>query len=218
MSIPNNKHFVYVNSRNRIAGTDANFTYNIDFPPDRKFDHVVLLEALIPKSYWLVQTGYNLFALQENNQTVQISVPTGCYALAQWMNQISALLTSASPNGWVYTVTYPSLSNPAVLNEQGQLVYTVTGNSSQPSLIFDTHCVLYEPMGFQQNSVNVFSNNTLQSTCVIKMQSEDRLMIHSNCVNNPGQMTSLPLLTQLLVSITALSITSAQLQTTIVKF
>jgi hypothetical protein len=41
-------------------------------------------------------------------------------------------------------------------------------------------------MGFQQNSVNVFSNNTLQSTCVIKMQSEDRLMIHSNCVNNPG--------------------------------
>src|SRR5206468_2083178 len=39
-------------------------------------------------------------------------------------------------------------------------------------------------MGFLSGSTNVFSGTTLVSTCVIKLQSEDRLLIHSSICNN----------------------------------
>lgn len=60
-----NPHYVYVNSRDRIAGTDENFTYNVNFPPNVEFTHVVCLNALIPKSYYLIQDGpfENVFQL-----------------------------------------------------------------------------------------------------------------------------------------------------------
>ena len=37
-----------------------------------------------------------------------------------------------------------------------------------------------------QDQPNVFFGTTLTSTCVIKLQSEDRLLIHSNITNNSG--------------------------------
>ena len=42
------------------------------------------------------------------------------------------------------------------------------------------------PLGFLSGSTNVFNGTTLVSTCVIKLQSEDRLLIHSNIAQNPG--------------------------------
>ena len=50
-------YYVYINSRERIAGTDENFTYNIQFPDGFDFTHVVCLNVLIPKSYYLIQNG-----------------------------------------------------------------------------------------------------------------------------------------------------------------
>ena len=63
-----NPYYVYVNSRDRTAGTDENFTYNIAFPEDHDFTHVVCLNVLIPKSYYLIQNGplENIFQLDEN--------------------------------------------------------------------------------------------------------------------------------------------------------
>ncbi len=185
MSVILNKHFVYINSRERLAGTDSNFTYNIAFPPDRKFTHVVCLDALIPKSYYLVQDGFNFFQLQEGNTIVTITVPIGSYTLQTWINQVTSLLTTNSPNSWIYTVTYPAITS-SILPDIGKLTYTVSGNTSQPSFIFDSHCVLFEQFGFFRNTTNTFVGNTLISTCVIKLQSEDRLVIHSNCVANPN--------------------------------
>jgi hypothetical protein len=49
------------------------------------------------------------------------------------------------------------------------------------TFIFNEH--LYEPFGFR--STNVFNGTSLTSTCVIKLQSEDRLLLHSNVINNP---------------------------------
>jgi len=42
-------HYVYVNSRDRLSGTDENFTYNINFPPNVDFTHVVCLDAAYPE-------------------------------------------------------------------------------------------------------------------------------------------------------------------------
>jgi len=69
--------------------------------------------------------------------------------------------------------------------DTGKFTYTVSGNSSQPSIIVTD--VLFEPFGFFQSSTNQFVNNSLTSTTVINLQSETRLLIHSSLVNNPAQ-------------------------------
>lgn len=180
-SIQGNKYFVYVNSRNRASGTDSNFTYNIQMPDDNhNFDRVVLINALIPKSFYLIQEGYNVFELKENAATVTITVPSGCYLLGSFQNKIGALLTAASPNGLTYTVTYPSQAGA----DTGKFTYTQNNALISSSLIFNG--TLFEPFGFLPNSINAFNGTTLISTTVIKMQAEDRLLIHSDIVNNPG--------------------------------
>jgi len=175
-----NPFFVFINSRNRIDGTDSNFTYAINFPADLEFDRVVVLNALIPKSYYLIQSGDNTFQLQEGSSIVTITVPIGSYLLSTFKNTISSLLTAASPNGLTYTVTYPVNSAP----DTGLWTYTQNNGSIVSSLIFNS--TLYEPFGFLPSSTNVFSGTTLISTAVLKLQSEDRLLIHSNLTDNAG--------------------------------
>ena len=178
-----NPHYVFVNSRDRIAGTDEDFTYNIDLPSGIEFTHVVCLNALIPKSYYLIQNGLeeNSFKLQENNTTVIIKVPVGNYLLSAFKKVISELLTANSPNGLIYSMTYPLLSGP----DTGKWTFTQNNASVISSLIFNQH--LFEPFGFLAGSTNIFNGVSIESTCVIKLQSEDRLLIHSDIVSNPGK-------------------------------
>ncbi|HRP37415.1 MAG TPA: hypothetical protein PLS50_06430 [Candidatus Dojkabacteria bacterium] len=176
-----NPHFVYINSRDRESGTDEDFTYNINFPAGLDFTHVVCLNALVPKSYYLIQNGSfeNIFQLQEDNTIVTITVPLGNYNLQSFRKVIGELLTSNSPNGLIYTVSYPSVSGP----DTAKWIYKQDNALVVSKLIFNEH--LFEPFGFYANSTNTFNGTLLTSTCVIKLQSEDRLVIHSNIVSNP---------------------------------
>lgn len=178
-----NPYYVYINSRDRIAGTDENFTYNVQFPDGWDFTHVVCLNVLIPKSYYLIQEDglENNLQLVEDGVTVNVDIPVGSYLLNSFKNTLSTLLTNASPNHLIYTLSYPSQSGP----DTGKWTYTQTNGAIQSTIICNSH--LFEPLGFLPNSSNAFTGTTLVSTCVIKLQSEDRLLIHSNVVNNPGQ-------------------------------
>lgn len=180
MAFISSQFFVYVNSSNRLSGTNGNFSYAVDLPDDHNFTHVTVIDATIPKSYYLIQEGYNTFQLQENGTTVTISIPIGNYLLTAWTTTLSGLLTTNSPNGWTYTVSYPT----GTFAETGKLTYAVTGNSSQPSII--TTNTLYEPFGFLAGTTNTFVSNSLTSTTVIKLQSEDRLLISSDIISNPN--------------------------------
>jgi hypothetical protein len=139
------------------------------------------LNAIVPKSYYLIQKGAfeNIFQLQENDTVVTITVPVGSYLLNSFKTVIGTLLTNASPNGLVYTLTYPSLAGP----DTGKWTYHQSDESIVSTILMNSH--LYEPFGFLPNSRNVFQGTTLESTCVIKLQSEDRLLIHTNLVSNP---------------------------------
>ena len=177
-----NPHYVYINSRDRLSGTDENFTYNIQFPPGLDFTHVVCLNALIPKSYYLIQNGplENIFQLQENSTIVTIAVPVGNYILSAFQKIVSGLLTANSPNGLTYTMSFPSdAAGPNV----AMWTFTQSNGSIVSSIIVNQH--FFEPFGFLSGSTNVFTGTTLMSSCVIKLQSEDRLLIHSNVAANP---------------------------------
>lgn len=179
MVLITNKKIVYINSNNRQTGTHSNFSYFFDLQQDDSFDKVVVLQMLIPKTYYLIEDGYNTFQLQESTTTISITVTPGNYNRNSFATVIGNLLTAASPNGWTYSVSYPNGNNSA---DTGHYTFTVSGNSSQPSFIFQNY--IYEQLGFDSDSTNLFSGNTLSSTNVIKLQAEDALYLHSSICSN----------------------------------
>ena len=179
-----NPHFIYINSRDRESGTDENFTYNVAFPPGLEFTHVVPLNCLIPKAYYLIQDGplENIFILEENTVQVTISVPIGSYLMSAFKKTVSDLLTIHSPNGLTYTMTYPSTQNGP---DTGKWTYSHNDNTGLIQSVIITNEHFYEPLGMPSNSRNAFTGTTMISPCVIKLQSEDRLIVHSNIADNP---------------------------------
>jgi hypothetical protein len=186
---PSSSWKVYVNSLQKLSGTDSNFTYNINPPAGVKFNRVVVLDALIKKSYYAVSTGANQFTLQEGNSSVRVSVPLGNYNFVSWQYAIGQILTSASPNGYTYTVSYPNTTQSA---DTGKWTFTISGPvlGTQPAFIFDNSDsnVVYENFGFVKGSTNYFVNNVLVSSVVADLGVEDSLYIKSNIVQGtPNQ-------------------------------
>ena len=176
------KQIFYVNSKNRITGTDSSFTYAFNVDPVPGFDKVVMLSCSIPKSYYLVQTGSNTFTLQEGTSTATITIPQGNYSRASLAITLKAALNSSSPNSYNYNVTIP---NTLTTVDLGYYTFTVSGNTYQPSFIFTSN--LYEQLGFNINSTNTFTSNTLTSTNVCNLSNETTLFIHSDiCQNKEG--------------------------------
>jgi len=137
-----------------------------------------MLNALIPKSYYLIQSGFNVFTLTEKGVDTQITVPIGCYLLNTFSSVVANLLTSNSPNGWTYTISFPNINTSA---NTGKYTFTVSGNAgNQPSIKMPLNGNIYKPFGFNLGSTNAFVANTLVSTNVVKLQVEDRLFINSN--------------------------------------
>jgi hypothetical protein len=178
---------VYVNSRDRLSGTDSNFTYNVQLKPQNDFDRVVMLSTAIPKSYYAVQNGYNTFTLSENGSSITITVPQGNYTRKGFANQLTTLMIAASAtlgNNFTYSVTYPKNS---FVVDTGFYNYTVSNNGTvQPEFIFGSQSenFIYLCMGFNPSSTNVFVANSLSSVNVINLQAEDAIFVHSDvCVN-----------------------------------
>jgi hypothetical protein len=176
------RRLFYLSSANRGSGTDAsNYTIDLpNFPTGEKFTHVCLLEANIPKSYYMVQAGFNTFTLIENGIPAVVTIPPANYSATCLRTCVGEALTAASLNGWVYTITAPTPTQPAT----GKFTFIVTGSTSQPSIVCTTN--LYEALGFAANSVNTFVGNTITSTNVVKLQSEDALYLHSDIVTDIG--------------------------------
>lgn len=173
------KQIFYINSRNRISGTDSKFYYYLNIDLNEDFDRVVLLKASIPKSYYLISSNHNTFILDENGTQVDIILPEGNYNRISLKNVLQTCLNNASPNNWTYDITY---DNALKENDRGKYIFTVSGNVSQPKFIFGDS--LYEVLGFDKNSTNEFQNDQLISTNVINLTRENTIFIHSDICQN----------------------------------
>lgn len=181
MSLISKSKLFYINSRDRVSGTDSDFLYQFEIPTDIKFDQVCVLQMCIPKSYYLIQAN-EAFTLTENLSNVNITIPVGNYTRKSFSVTLQQLLTTNSPNGYIYTVTYPTSSS---VPDNGKYTYTVSNNSGvQPILTFATSNDLWDHMGFAKGSINTFIANTLTSTQVINLQKENTLFLHSDIANN----------------------------------
>lgn len=179
MSIITSKRIFYADSHNRISGTHSNFSLQLDYK-NEDYDHCVVLQATIPKSYYLVQSGKNYFTLNENGPQVAIPMPAGNYSRTSFGYQLQYQLNQNSPSGWTYVMSIP---NNQQTSDTGLYTWTVSGNSGfQPSFIVGDY--LYEQLGFNPNTTNNFVGDTLTSINVVKFQLEDSIFIHSDIATN----------------------------------
>jgi hypothetical protein len=172
-----NKQEVYLDSHNKLSGTHNSFSIEIKLKPDKEVDTVVCKRATIKKSNYIVQEPENTFNLKEGLTIVPITVPEGNYSASSFKTTMIALLNTASPNLWTY-----SISIPTGISSASTGIYTYTCVGGNPSFIFTTN--LYEQMGFEPNSTNTFASNTLIAPNVVNFQVKNMLRIHSNVCQN----------------------------------
>ena len=168
----------YVNSRNRVTGVDGDFTYAIDL---KSFDptHAVILQAYIPKSYYLIADGKNTFELEEGKDVATVTIDPGSYSRSAFKSQLQTRLNQASPNGWAYNISNPTTSEA----ETGKFTFAVSGNGgTQPAFNVGEH--LWEQLGFDRGTTNEFNADALTSKNVINLQSEQTLFIHSDLIQD----------------------------------
>ncbi len=179
MSLIQDKQLCYINSNNRLTGTSSDFTVNLAFDANMEYDRCAVLQVSIPQSYYLIELGQNTFTLIEGNKQATVTLAAGNYNRRSLSTVLTSILTSSSPNSWIYSVTYP---NVATQVDTGFYTYTVSGNTSQPSFVFSQFC--YDALGFSENSTNNFVSNTLISTNVTKLVPADQLFLHSDICSN----------------------------------
>ena len=168
----------YINTLNKAGGTNENFQYHIQIP-NEGYDRVVLLQASIPSSFYMIQDGFNTFNLVENDIHTPIAVPAGNYSAKVFAKVVKELMNTASPHQWIYDITLPnSNTSPST----GKFTFSVTGNSSQPCIV----CTLNvnEQLGFAINSTNTFVGNNITSSTTVNFALETTIFIKSDIGSN----------------------------------
>jgi hypothetical protein len=168
----------YVNSRNRITGSDSNFSIILEISPSSDYTHCCLLSASIPKSFYAINEGRNSFTLIEDDVSIIITVKPGNYSRQSFALILQSLLRLNSINGLLYTISYPNINREC---DDGKYKFSVSGNIGyQPIILLNDY--LYEPMGFNKISSNQFVDGLLFSTNVSNQNPEATLILHSDLV------------------------------------
>ena len=205
------KSIFYIDSQNRLnqADTSSNFTVRVDMPPLNHYNRICVLQASIPKSYYLITDGQNTLTLNEpgttsltngsltsdfgsvsssGSSTKLITFKVGNYSKSSIMNAFYDLFKKASSlninplHRYVYNIGYPL----PIYSTQGKFSFSVSSLiTTAPQIIFSSSSILHRPLGFNIGSTKFFpSSSTLTSTNVINLQAKDTLFIKSGVVSS----------------------------------
>lgn len=174
MSVFTRKYIAIVDSSTRTSGTSSNFQVKIDLPVDNKYNRVIMLSAIIPKSYYVIRSGYNTFILREGANYFTITIPVGNYSIAELIITLNTLLNAVSGIGQEYVVTYSKLT--------GKLTFTIIAEAVYTYLNFTTH--LFDTLGFEKDSSNLFVGSTLTAPNMVNMNPYECLYIRTDMCSN----------------------------------
>ena len=172
------KDYIYINSKDRITWTAADFYINVgdQIQTPNKYDNVVLLSASIPKSYYLINTINNTFQIAESTSTKTITIPVGNYSFSQMTSQLNTLMTTS---GLSYTYVW-------VANAQtGKFLMTQSTGLLPSSLIFSSSSC-YSVLGFNVGTsslAGVVGSYTINSSNVVNFQLTNNIKIMSDIVD-----------------------------------
>lgn len=183
----------YIDSHTKLNGTDTHFTHTVNLPSRNTFDSACVLQASIPKSFYLIAQNFNSFVLTEPaSEPTEIFIPVGNYSRKALALTLASVLNQYSPSGeFTYAVTFP---NGAVGPDDGKYLYSVTKLDGSPidedSVFSITFGATYQPceaMGFEIETENFFNSvGQLRSSNVCRLQAKSTIFIKSNCVDNGG--------------------------------
>lgn len=178
------KKIFYIDSENRLSGSNTSFQYKIDLD-NETYKRVSLLQCSIPKSWYLVPADGNSFTLDEGGTQVAVSLTAGNYDPTNFMAVLPTLLNNASPNGWTYTMTFPNSSTEV---HTGKFTFSVSGNGGvQPAFIFGSArlCRLF---GFDKNSTNTFVADSLTSSNMVNFNTKDTIYLNSDMCKEDNRL------------------------------
>lgn len=170
------------NSKDRISGRNSNFQSAPFDLGSQNFDSVCLVQASIPKSYYNMPTGYNTFTLKENTTSVTVTIPKGNYTRINLQSVLASTLTTASPNGLTYTVSYPA----STVADTFHYTFSVNTITVAVSFIFSSISP-YRQLGFDVATyafTGGISTSTLESVNALNLSYILRAFIKSNIVAN----------------------------------
>lgn len=174
-----------INSKNRISGTDENFNIQIDIPNNLKnvLNMVSITQICIPKSFYMVQNGFNNLHLYEeiigsgNKQLINIVVPSGNYKKTEFYKKLGLLMTGASLNNITYIIIDEQTDY-----DTGKCKITATNSNVNKYLNF-LYGDIYELIGFNKNTEYSFIDNIV-SVNIINFNRENNLYLKSNICNS----------------------------------
>jgi len=170
---------IYVNSANRTSGLPANFTIDLtdQIPVPNNYDSIVVTDAAIPKSYYVVTSFNNTLILTENTTSTLVSIPIGNYDFTTLAVQLGSSLTAASTIAATYTVT------PVILTGR----YTFyTNKTNTTSLSFQGKPFGYN-LGFLEETYS-FTAQTLVAPYNVNLQFTSTLYLYCSEVKGKNKI------------------------------
>lgn len=158
----------HIDSDLRLSGTNTDFDYEI--PEPTEYDYVALVQANIPKSYYLIQSGYNYMTLTEEGKTVTITVSPGSYNVKNFRTTMLSLLSSQSPNARTYTMQISTITGK----------YTFGTTAASASFTFPNHTGINKQMGFDKDTTNSFVAGIVTSVNIVQFQLSSAIYIKSD--------------------------------------
>jgi len=184
MAVPENSLILYIDSQQQLTDNNT-FTVNIDNDiQSQEYDYCSLIQIQIPVSFYILQSGSNIFTLNENGSTVSVTIPPGNYSVYSFQSTLGPLLSSLSPNGYTYTLNYNNIFNQV---DTGLYNYTCSNTGPNISFIFPAGNAISEPFGFVPGSTAIFSNGSLISKTVISFIPETSIYLHANFIQGNSQ-------------------------------
>lgn len=178
------RKILYIDSTSQLATSKNVFTVTVDSDITSDYDMCSLISAQIPVSFYILQSGYNTFTLNEGVQSVIITVPPGNYSVYSFQASVGALLTTSSPNGYTYTLLF---SNIFTQVDTGKYTYQCSNIVTPISFNFPSNNAVSEPFGFNPGSTVSFTSGILQSMNVVSFIPETSIYIHASFVQGATQ-------------------------------
>lgn len=172
---------VYINSKYRMDyknETSSNFTYKIDLDSN-DYDSFCVVSASIPKSFYMIDTGFNTFTLKEEGVEYKITIQAGNYTFNSLKIELQNLLNEATNSVYTYVLSIPSSIEPST----GKITFSVAGNSGvQPSFIFEENNDIAEILGFVDGEEYFFENDILITPNVVFLTRNDSILLCSDMI------------------------------------
>lgn len=171
-----------IESSEKVSGARSDaFEVKTSMPHSNNFDKVALVEADIPKSYYMLDSD-DTFTLYEptGTQSTTVTISGGRnYTASELATALKTALDTASATGsnsFTYTVTFATTTGKFTIAGSDDFEFRLSGKP-----------LLAKYLGMEADDTsNVASSSSLTSGNIVNLQRYDVIVIKSSLANNSG--------------------------------